>query len=109
MLERSLSRPVARASYLYLDDGTAWSACPQRRELEEAVAAVTAAYNEIVGERDYPTNVGRHCAFCDYQSICPSREEIVGRRLSGERCRPVRWGCGVFPENDTAVHEYYNA
>ena len=66
---------------LYLDDGTAWSACPQRRELEEALAAVTAAYNDIVNERDYPTNVGRHCSFCDYQSICPSREEIVGRRL----------------------------
>jgi hypothetical protein len=45
------------------------------------VAAVTAAYNEIVTERDYQTNVGRHCAFCDYQALCPSREEIVGRRL----------------------------
>ena len=42
---------------------------------------MTAAYNDIVNERDYPTNVGRHCSFCDYQSICPSREEIVGRRL----------------------------
>ena len=31
MLERSLARPVARASYLYLDDGSAWSASPQRR------------------------------------------------------------------------------
>ena len=81
MLERSLGRPVARASYLYLDDGTAWSACPQRRELEEALAEVNTAYNEIVNERDYPTTVGRHCSFCDYQSICPSREEIVGRRL----------------------------
>ncbi|MGD0116275.1 MAG: PD-(D/E)XK nuclease family protein [Dehalococcoidia bacterium] len=81
MLERSLGRSVARASYLYLDDGSAWSTSPQRRDLEEAVAAVTAAYNEIVTERDYQTNVGRHCAFCDYQALCPSREEIVGRRL----------------------------
>jgi putative RecB family exonuclease len=84
MLERSLGRSVARASYLYLDDGSAWTASPQREELEEAVAAVTAAYNEIVVERDYATNVGRHCSFCDYQAICPSREEIVGRRLHAQ-------------------------
>ena len=83
MLERSLARPVARAAYIYLDDGSAWTTCPQRRDLEEAIAGVTAAYNEIVNERDYATNVGRHCSFCDYQSICPRREEIVGRRLHG--------------------------
>ncbi len=84
MLERTLSRSVARTSYFYLDDGSRWSTSPQRRELDDAVAAVTAAYNEIVTERDYPTNVGRHCAFCDYQALCPSREEIVGRRLGAQ-------------------------
>jgi RecB family exonuclease len=83
MLERSLARPVTRASYFYLDDGSAWSTCPERRELEEAVASVMDVYNEMLKERDYPTNVGRHCVFCDYQSICPSRDEIVGRRLRG--------------------------
>jgi putative RecB family exonuclease len=84
ILERNLSRPVARASYLYLDDGSVWTLRPERRDLEESVAAARAAYEEIVAERDYPTTVGRHCSYCDYQSICPRREEIVGRRLHGE-------------------------
>ena len=81
MLERNLGRSVARASYLYLDDGTAWTASPKHEEVEEALAAVVAAFEEITAERSYPTTVDRHCSFCDYQSICPSREEIVGRRL----------------------------
>ncbi len=83
MLERNVNLPVARASYLYLDDGSTWSTCPERRELEEAVAGVMTMYDQMVKERDYPTSVGRHCGFCDYQSICPSRDEIVGRRLHG--------------------------
>ena len=36
---------------------------------------------EMLAERDYTASVGRHCSFCDYQAICPQREEIVGRRL----------------------------
>jgi len=84
MLERSFGRPVARASYLYLDEGAAWSISPRPEELEETVAAVLSAYEQIIAERSYPTGVGKHCAFCDFQSICPSREEIVGRRLAND-------------------------
>jgi RecB family exonuclease len=84
ILERNLGRPVARASYLYLDDGSGWTARPDRDRLEESLVAAQKAYEEIVAERDYPTNVGRHCSYCDYQSICPRREEIVGRRLLAE-------------------------
>jgi putative RecB family exonuclease len=81
ILERSLGRPVARASYLYLDDGSAWTVTPQRLQLDESLAMTVATYEEMLAERAYPTDVGRHCSFCDYQAICPVREEIVGRRL----------------------------
>jgi RecB family exonuclease len=81
ILERSLGRPVARASYLYLDDGSAWTVAPQPSHREETLAMTIVTSEEMLAERDYPTNVGRHCSFCDYQAICPQREEIVGRRL----------------------------
>ena len=74
---------MARASYLYLDEGAAWSISPRPEESEETSAgAVTAGVRaDDRTSVSYPTSVGRHCTFCDYQSICPSREEIVGRRL----------------------------
>ena len=82
LLERQLLQPVARASYLYLEDGKLWSVTPTPDQLEESLGTAEAAYREMISEREYAASVGRHCAFCEYQSICPRREEIVGRRLA---------------------------
>jgi RecB family exonuclease len=81
ILERSLGRQVARASYLYLDDGSVWSVEPSRADLDASLASALKAYEDMLAERDYPPVIGKYCSFCDYQQICPQREEIVGRRL----------------------------
>ncbi|MDI6856951.1 MAG: PD-(D/E)XK nuclease family protein [Dehalococcoidia bacterium] len=81
ILETALGRPVARASYLYLDDGSVWSVEPRRDDLDASLASALTAYEEMLAEREYFPVVGKHCALCDYQEICPQREEIVGRRL----------------------------
>jgi hypothetical protein len=49
--------------------------------MKECLARVLAGYDEMVAERQYASSIGHHCVLCDYQEICPEREEIVGRRL----------------------------
>ena len=82
MVQRHDGRPVGEASFLYLDDGSAWSTQPSETDLEASAGAVVEAVDELMREREYAPNVGRHCAFCDFQRICPKRDEIVGRRLA---------------------------
>jgi putative RecB family exonuclease len=82
LLERTLLESVARASYLYLEDGKLWSVTPTAERVRASLEAAEEAYREMIAEREYAASVGRHCAFCEYQSICPRREEIVGRRLA---------------------------
>lgn len=82
MVRRNADRPVSRATYLYLEDGANWSEQPTAAAIEEAASDALRAAGEMTRERDYEPNVGRHCAFCDFQRICPKRDEIVGRRIA---------------------------
>jgi RecB family exonuclease len=82
MLRRFADRPVTAASFVYLEDGSDWSIQPDAAEMEQTTDAVIDAVGEMTQERDYLPSVGRHCAFCDFQRICPKRDEIVGRRLT---------------------------
>ncbi len=82
MVRRNADRPVSRTTYLYLEDGASWSEQPTAAAIEEAASDALRAVGEMTRERDYEPNVGRHCAFCDFQRICPKRDEIVGRRIA---------------------------
>jgi len=82
MVEQKLERPVSRASFWYLDDGSTWtmelSGEEKKRALEQAVAAA----REMQTLSEFPPNVGRHCAHCPYLYACEMRAEIAERRES---------------------------
>ncbi|MSQ61342.1 MAG: PD-(D/E)XK nuclease family protein [Dehalococcoidia bacterium] len=79
ILARTAGRPVGMTSYLYLEDGSVWSASPTPAELAEAEAGVLQTVEEIAREREYAPDVGPQCTFCDFRGICPRREEIAAR------------------------------
>lgn len=82
MIRRTVDRPVARATYLYLEDGADWSERPSDQDIEAIADDAVRAVGEITRERDYEPTIGRYCAFCEFQRICPKRDEIVGRRIA---------------------------
>ncbi|HWO94389.1 MAG TPA: PD-(D/E)XK nuclease family protein [Dehalococcoidia bacterium] len=82
MVHRSEERPVTAATFLYLDDGTSWTAPPSALDHAAAANGVLETVEQIVSEREYEPAVGPYCAFCDFQAICPARKETVGRRLA---------------------------
>ncbi len=82
MIRRQDGRPIGEASFVYLEDGTIWSIRPDEADLESTASGVLSAVDEMTRERAYEPNVGRHCSFCDFRSVCPKRDEIVGRRLA---------------------------
>ena len=82
MVSRQDNRPVTKATFTYLEDGTSWSTNPTDATLGQTAEGVVEAVEAISGERQYQPTIGRHCAFCEFQRICPKREEIVGRRLT---------------------------
>ena len=79
ILARTAGRPVGMTSYLYLEDGSAWSASPAPADLAEAEEGVLQTVEEMTREREYAPDVGPQCTFCDFRSICPRRDEIAAR------------------------------
>jgi len=77
MVARSLSGPLRRASYYYLELGDVLSISPDRQELEGVAWRALAAAEEMVAETGYPATVGRHCAGCPYLYLCAERDRIA--------------------------------
>ena len=80
MLERKLSRPLRRASYLYLEEGDVWTIQPTQEELEASLSQVLATVEDMAAEQDFQATVGRHCASCPYLAICAERDRIAQLR-----------------------------
>ncbi|HJX61425.1 MAG TPA: PD-(D/E)XK nuclease family protein [Dehalococcoidia bacterium] len=77
MVARTLSGPLRRASYYYLELGDVLSISPDRQELEGVAQRALAAAEEMVAETEYPATVGRHCAGCPYLYLCAERDRIA--------------------------------
>ena len=84
ILARLANRPVGKTSYLYLEDGSAWSASPTAAELAEVEAGVLQSVEEMKREREYTPDVGPQCTFCDFRAICPRREEIAAHNTGAK-------------------------
>ena len=77
MVARTLTGPLRRASYYYLELGEVLSISPDRQELEGVARRALAAAEEMVAETEYPATIGRHCAGCPYLFLCSERERIA--------------------------------
>jgi RecB family exonuclease len=77
MVARTLSGPLRRASYYYLELGEVLSINPVRQELDEVARRALAAAEEMVAETEYRATVGRHCAGCPYLYLCAERDRIA--------------------------------
>jgi len=80
MVEEKLERPVSRASFWYLDDGSVWDLELTEEEKRRALAEALDAVRQMENERQYPPTIGRHCAYCPYLYACAYRQEIAQRR-----------------------------
>lgn len=80
MVEERLERPVSRASFWYLDDGSVWTIELREEEKRRALEDALAAVGEMMKEKEYPPSIGKHCAHCPYLYACAYRQEIAQRR-----------------------------
>ena len=83
ILERSLGRPVARASYLYLDDGSAWTVTPQRSHRRRKPRHDDRHLRGDAGGASICHRRRQALLLLRLPGHLPAREEIVGRRLAG--------------------------
>lgn len=80
MAEEALGRPVSRASFWYLDDGTIWTAELGEEDKREARAQALADAQAMQAEKEFAPTIGMHCAHCPYLYACQARQEIEQRR-----------------------------
>ena len=80
MVEEKLERPVSRASFWYLEDGSVWSIELTEEEKRRALAQALDAVRQMDEEREYPPTIAPHCAHCPYLYACAYRQEIAQRR-----------------------------
>ena len=76
IIGQSTSRPVVRASSLFLRNFQWFSLEPTDDDFQELVRSLKEKVTAIQSDRTFPARVGDHCRFCDFQSICPKQEEV---------------------------------
>jgi len=78
ILSRTLTYPVSKASYLYLDDGVWHTFSVTADNVHDARDKVLEVAKDIELERDYPEVTGPLCQFCDFLEICNAGREFQG-------------------------------
>jgi putative RecB family exonuclease len=80
MAEIKFERTVARASFWYLDDGSAWTMDLTEADKERARMELLATIDEISGTAEFPATIAPHCAGCPYLHGCDARDGIAAAR-----------------------------
>ncbi len=84
ILPRILDRPVARASYLYLEGGE-WRTFPiDPDEVDKARGAVLSIAGRVEQETEYRPIVGPLCRYCDFLELCEAGREAHDPAGSGD-------------------------
>jgi DNA helicase-2/ATP-dependent DNA helicase PcrA len=73
----------ARLTLHYLQNNQAVSATRDEKQLKKVRAEIQEAAADIRAG-DFPAKPGFACRFCDYESICPAREQGAAASASGE-------------------------
>jgi DNA helicase II / ATP-dependent DNA helicase PcrA len=73
----------ARLTLHYLQNNSAVSATRDDKQLKKVRAEIQEAAADIRAG-DFPAKPGFACKFCDYESICPAREQGAAASASGE-------------------------
>jgi len=76
MAANSMKKPVHKASFLYLPTHTWYSVDINDDIIGETVEWVQEKVEDVKNETQYLPSVDDHCKFCDFQEICPSKEEV---------------------------------
>jgi len=84
ILSRTLTYPVSKVSYLYLDDGMWHTFDIAEGNLHEARGGVLEVAGAIDQETKYPEVIGLLCRFCDFLEICEARTEFESAATSIE-------------------------
>jgi hypothetical protein len=80
MAERSLSRPVTRASFWFLDDGTSWTTEITDEDRRKTLDSLVATVRQMEQASEFPPAIGQHCALCPYLYACEVRDQVAERR-----------------------------
>jgi RecB family exonuclease len=80
LAEDALARTVTKASFWYLDDGSAWTTDVSPEEKLRTRDELLVTVREMEDVTEFPPTIGPHCAFCPYYKVCEFRDEIDFRR-----------------------------
>jgi putative RecB family exonuclease len=75
ILSRAGHHRVGKVSYLYLLSGVMHTKELDRKALDKTAWEVLRIAGQIREEKDYPPRPGSACAGCDFQAICPAKDE----------------------------------
>jgi RecB family exonuclease len=80
LAEMSMGRTVSKASFWYLDDGTAWTMDLDEDDKRRAREELLVTVQEMEAVEEFPPTIGPHCDFCPYYKVCEFKAEIDSRR-----------------------------
>lgn len=84
LVEQKLERTVSKASFWFLDDGTAWTTDLSPSEKLEVRNQLLMTVKDMLTVSEFPATLGPHCRHCPYLYACEHRTEINYRLESGE-------------------------
>lgn len=80
LAEMSLERIVSKASFWYLDDGTAWTMDLDDDDKRRTRESLLVTVQEMEDVTDFPPTIGPHCEYCPYYKVCEVKSEIDSHR-----------------------------
>jgi CRISPR/Cas system-associated exonuclease Cas4 (RecB family) len=80
MVEEKLNRPVSKASFWYLDDGSVWTMKFSDDDRRKGRGRLLATVHQMLEARSFPPTIGERCGSCPFLHACEFGAEIEARR-----------------------------
>jgi putative RecB family exonuclease len=77
LVEAKLGRSVSRASFWYLDDGSAWTMEFSKDAKRQAREQILQTIREMETVTEFPGAIGPHCLSCPFFKPCELHDKIV--------------------------------
>ena len=82
LVEAKLLRPVSKASFWYLDDGTTWTIDFSEQDKARAREELFATVQTMLEATEFPPTIDAHCGSCPFLHACQVRAEVAARRAN---------------------------
>jgi RecB family exonuclease len=79
IMQAKTGRPVARASYLYLQNYTWKTLEIEEHDFEEAIGVVKKKIQTLSQDHEFPARMNPYCP-CDFLEICPMKAEVLEQK-----------------------------